>query len=221
MSRSTPRLAPLAGIFGILGVVTGLALDNFPDGSYSDAQVAAWFAENGTTRWVLSGACIALGGSLLLVFASVAAARVERLTGPGITPVARQLITVGGSAWAVLTMIGGAMWLSSPIGVLMFEAKPSAGLMLGAGAAYATLVTVCAFAAAALAAALTTVSRHTGLLGPWVTRLGYPAAVLMLTNVVLPMAVITLWFTAASISLVRRDRDRSRASVPTPDLATA
>jgi hypothetical protein len=72
------------------------------------------------------------------------------------------------------------------------------------GGAYAVLVSVCAFAAALLAATLTTVSRQTGLLPRWLTLAGYPAAALMLTNIFLPMAMTTVYFVAVSITLVRR-----------------
>lgn len=202
-SKSVSKLAPLTGPAGILGVIIGLALDNFPDGSFDDAQVAQWFAVHGTTRWIVSGACIALGGALLLVFAAVLADRVQRVPDHS-APVAAQLVRTAGPAWAVLTMVGGAFWLGAPIGVEMFDAKPTAALMQMAGPAYAILVTVCAFAAAALAAALATVARSTELLPRWLTLLGYPAAVLMLTNVLLPMAVITLWYVAVSVSLLRR-----------------
>lgn len=77
------------------------------------------------------------------------------------------------------------------------------------GGAYAVLVSVCAFAAALLAATLTTVSRQTRLLPRWLTMVGYPAAVLMLTNIFLPMAVITLYFVAVCVALARRTVARS------------
>lgn len=198
---NTTKPAPLAGVLGIAGVIAGLAMDNFPDGSMDDAAVARWFDSHGTGLWMASGFSIALGGTALLLFAGVIAARVESA---GAGPVARHLTSTAATAWGVLTMIGGALWLSVPVGVRFFETKPSADLMSLSGGAYAVLVSVCAFAAALLAATLTTVSRQTGLLPTWLTRAGYPAAVLMLTNIFLPMAVITLYFVAVSISLTRR-----------------
>lgn len=44
------------------------------------------------------------------------------------------------------------------------------------------------------------VRKHDGL----GTLAGIPASVLMLANVVLPMAIIVLWFTAATVCLVKR-----------------
>ncbi|GGB47687.1 hypothetical protein GCM10011492_43570 [Flexivirga endophytica] len=195
------RLAPLTGVGGIAGVIFGLAIDNFPNGSYDDAQVAQWFADNGTARWIVSGASIALGGTLLLVFAAVLAVRIEQA---GAGPVSAKVAHTAGTAWAILTMIGGAMWLAAPVAVDMFDAKPTRALMYGAGPAYATLVSVCAFAAAVLAAALSTAAWHTRLLPRWLATAGFPAAVLMLANTLLPMAVITLWYAAVAIVLTRR-----------------
>lgn len=197
---SLTRLAPLSALLGIAGVLTGLWLDNFPDGTFDDAAVAHWFDVHGTTQWIVSGAGIALGGTVLLIFAAVIT---ERVRDAGAGPVATTLTQVSATGWALLTMVGGAIWLAAPVAVNFFDVVPTAGLMALAGLAYAVLVSVCAFSAAVLAATLTTVSRNTGLLPRWLTRLGYPAAVLMLTNVVLPMAVITLFFVAATICLVR------------------
>ncbi len=198
---SLQKAAPLVGVLGILGVIAGLALDNFPDGTMNDAAVAHWFDVHGTGRWMVSGFAIGLGGALLLVFSAVLAARVEAV---GAGPVSRHLTQTAAIAWATMTMVGGALWLAVPVAVSLFEAKPTSSLMYLAGPAYAVLVSVCAFAAAVLAATLTTVSRHTGLLPRWLTVVGYPAAVLMLSNIVLPMAVITLWYVAVAISLTRR-----------------
>jgi hypothetical protein len=194
-------LAPTSGIAGIAGVIVGLALDDFPDGSFDDAAVAHWFAVHGTTRWIVSGSSIALGGTLLLVFASVLAVRVEQA---GAGPVTARIAQTAGTAWAVLTMLGGALWLAAPVAVQMFDAEPSRALMYGAGAAYAVLVSVCAFAAAVLALAVSAAAWHTSLLPRWLATAGFPAAVLMLANTLLPMAVITLWYGAVAISLARR-----------------
>lgn len=195
------RLAPLSGIAGVGGVILGLVLDNFPDGSYDDAQVAHWFAVNGTARWIVSGASIALGGTFLLLFAAVLTVRIEQ---SGAGAVTAKVAHTAGTAWAILTMIGGAMWLAAPVGVEMFEAKPTRAMMYGAGPAYAILVSVCAFAAAVLALALSTAAWRTQLLPKWLATAGFPAAVLMLANTLLPMAVITLWYVAVAIVLTRR-----------------
>lgn len=64
------------------------------------------------------------------------------------------------------------------------------------------LVSECAFAAAVLAGTLSVVSLHRPAFA--VADLpGLPASVLKLANMVVPMAVITLWFTAKWSSLAR------------------
>ena len=60
---NTTKAAPLAGVLGIAGVIAGLAMDNFPDGSMDDAAVARWFDSHGTGLWMASGFAIALGGT--------------------------------------------------------------------------------------------------------------------------------------------------------------
>lgn len=52
-----------------------------------------------------------------------------------------------------------------------------------------------------LAAALSTAAGHTRLLPRWLATAGFPAAVLMLANTLLPMAVIALWYAAVAITL--------------------
>jgi hypothetical protein len=111
-------------------------------------------------------------------------------------------------------MTGGALWLAVPVGVQFFDVEPDAALMSLSGLPYAVLVTVCAFAAALTAASLTTVSRQTGLLPRWLTLVGYPAAALMLTNIFLPMAVITLYFVAVAVSLARRTTVANETAIP-------
>jgi hypothetical protein len=208
---NTTKAAPLAGVLGIAGVIAGLAMDNFPDGSMSDAAVTRWFDSHGTGLWMASGFSMALGGTLLLVFAGVVAARVEEA---GAGPLGRHLTGTAATAWAVLTMTGGALWLAVPVGVQFFDVEPDAALMSLSGLPYAVLVTVCAFAAAMTAATLTTVSRQTGLLPRWLTLVGYPAAALMLTNIFLPMAVITLYFVAVAVSLARRTTVANETAIP-------
>ena len=55
---------------------------------------------------------IAIGGTLLLVFASVLAARVEAA---GAGPVTQRLVHTAATAWALLTMLGGALFAVVPI----------------------------------------------------------------------------------------------------------
>jgi hypothetical protein len=202
---SLHRLTPLAGVGGILGVIVGLALDDFPDGTMDDAALAHWFDVHGTTRWMVSGVAISLGGALLLVFAALLA---HRVAAAGAGPMTTELVRTAATAWGVLTTVGGALWLAPPVAVRFFEATPTAGGLMVSASAYAVLAIGCGLAASLLAAALAAAGIHTGLLPRWLAVAGIPASVLILANVVLPMAAITLWFGAVAISLVRRAPER-------------
>ena len=80
---------------------------------------------------------------------------------------------------------------------------------------YAVLVTVCALAAALLAAALSVASLQTGMLPRWLTIAGFPAALLILGNMLFPMSAITLFYVAVSIALVRRTSTTRAATTRT------
>jgi hypothetical protein len=206
---SSSRLAPLSGLAGLLFVVLGLATDRAPDSSWGEARTHAWFVSHSLLPWLISATFIAVGGVFLLVFAAVLTARQEQ-TGAG--PIARNLTLVAGSAWGLLTMVGGAGFGTIPVAhVFMDVEAPTANTyhVLG-GLFYGDLVAFCALAAALLALTLGLTARRTGLLPRWLATASVPAAVLMLANAVMPMAVITLYFAAVSIVLARR------ASLPAP-----
>ena len=148
-----------------------------------------------------------VGGALLLVFAAVLARRVEDA---GADSTSTQLVRTAATAWGVLTMVGGALWLAPPVAVRFFEAAPTAGGLMVSAAAYAVLAIACGLAASLLAAALALAAIRTGVLPRWLAIAGVPAmASLILGNVVLPMAVITLWFGAVAISLAGRRRQQA------------
>jgi hypothetical protein len=200
---SSSRLAPLSGLAGLLLVVLGLATDRAPDSSWGEARTHAWFVSHSLVPWLVSATFIALGGVLLLVFAAVLTARQEQA---GAGPVGRYLTLVAGSAWGLLTMVGGAGFGTIPVAHVFMNAEaPTANTyhVLG-GLFYGILVAFCAFAAALLALTLGLTSRVTGLLPRWLTRASVPAAVLMLANALMPMAVLTLYFATVSIVLARR-----------------
>jgi hypothetical protein len=206
MKRSA-QLAPLTGFLGVAGVVGALAVDNLPDKTVSSADLATFLAVHGSTRWFLMSVAISLAGTVLLVFAATLGVRAGDA---GAGPITRQVVQISATAWALLTMLGGALFGVVPI-KLMFYGKgaPSADLYHYLSAlGYGVLVSVCAFAAALLALSLSVASWRTGLLPRWLTIAGFPAAVLMLANMLFPMEVITLYFVAVSISLTRRGRAR-------------
>jgi hypothetical protein len=221
---SAHRLAPLSGLAGLFFVVLGLATDRAPDSDWDAARTHAWFESHSLVPWLLSATFIAIGGTLLLVFAAVLAARQEML---GAGPIGRHLTLVAASAWGLLTMIGGAGFGMIPLAhIFMNPEPPTANTyhVLG-GLFYGILVAFCALAAALLAITLGVTARRTGLLPRWLTRARVPAGILMLANALLPMAVITLYFAAVSIVLARRPATATTAvggvGVPAPVTATA
>jgi hypothetical protein len=214
------KLAPLTGILGIAGVLAGLATDTQPDSSASSADLARYLASQGHVHWFAEAMAVALGGTVLLVFASVLGARVEAA---GAGPVTQRLVQTAASAWGLLTMLGGALFGVVPLKLMFYgpTAPSAAAYHLVEATGYAVLVTVCAFAASLLAVALSVASWQTGLLPRWLTLAGFPAALLMLANMLFPMSVITLYFVAVAIALVRRtpavgEARTATAGVPVP-----
>jgi hypothetical protein len=197
------KLAPLTGVLGIAGVLAGLVTDNLPDRSASSADLAGYLAQQGHVHWFVEAMLIALGGTVLLVFAAVLAARVEAA---GAGPVTSRLVHTAATAWGLLTMLGGALFGVIPIKLMFYgAAAPSASTYhVIEATSYAVLVTTCAFAASLLAVALSVASLQTGLLPRWLAIAGFPAGLLMLGNMVFPMSAITLFFVAVSIALARR-----------------
>lgn len=205
------RTAPLTGTAALVLLVGALASDDLPDGRASGADITAWFVEHGTTGYLARSLVVAFAGVLLLVFA---AALSDRAAAAGSSSTIVRVIQNAGTGWAVLTMVGGALSGAVPITMTFYDPTPPSPEIyhVANGAAYAVLVTVCAFAAALTAFALSLAARGTGLLPRWLAYAGFPAALLMLANLVLPMAVMTVYFVAVSVALTRRGSVRRDAA---------
>lgn len=213
---SMQRTAPLSGVLGLVLVAAGLASDRAPDSGWGDAQTQAWFATHGLGGWLVSAVLIALGGTVLLVFAAVVAARQEQV---GAGPIARHLTLLAGGAWALLTIMGGAGFGTIPLAHVFMNPEPpsTATYHVLGGLFYGLLVAFCALAASLLAATLSISALRTGLLPRWLAVAGLPAAVLMLANAMLPMLVITVYFATVSIVLTKRGVPRRAVDdVPLP-----
>ncbi len=197
------RLAPLTGVLAIALIVASLASDSLPDSTSDDATLAAYVASHGVTAWFVMATGIALGGVLLLVFTGVLGARVAEA---GAGPVTQRVVQTAGTAWAVLTMMGGAMSAIVPIKVMFYTPDaPTAALYPYLNAlSYSVLVSVCAYAAALCAFALSVAGIQSGVIPRWLAIAGLPAAALMLANVVLPMSMITVYFVTVSVTLAVR-----------------
>jgi len=210
------RLFPLTGLGAIALVIAGLATDKAPTSSWSDARITHWYVDHGRGFWLASAFLIAAAAPLLLAFTAdlrhrMAAARVGDR--------AQSLVLGAGIAWAVTLITGAGLYAAVPA-AMTFSHAPAPGADISRftlGASYGILVAFSAFAAALLAGTLSVVSLRHGVLPRWLAIIGLPASLLMLANAVMPMAVITLWFSAASISLAVR----APGTVPSADAAGA
>lgn len=205
---TTSRLAPLSGLAAIGSVVTGLAMDAAPTSSWSATRITAWYSTHSLGHWFVSAYVLAAGAPLFLLFVTSVLAR---MNDAGADRRARTLVLASGVTFAVTVLVGAGLYAAVPAGMTFSKAPaPSADVSRYLlAAAYGVLVMFSALAAALFTASLSISSlRHRVLPRP-VAILGIPAAALMLLNAVLPMAVITLWFTAASIALVLPRQNKS------------
>lgn len=214
------RLTPLAGLGGVALVIAGLATDRAPSSGWPDARIQAWYLHHGLGLWLLSAYLVAAGAPLLIAF--VAELR-HRFAAAGAGQRAQSIALAAGIAWAVTLLTGAGLDAAVPA-AMTFSHAPAPGADISRftlGAAYGTLVMFSALAAALLALTTSIVSLRHRVLPRWLALVGIPASLLMLANAALPMAVITLWYAAASISLALRSRTDVGALEPTPVGSTA
>ena len=215
------RLAPLSGLAGIAFIIAGLATDHAPTSSWPNARIEDWYAHHGRGGWLASAYLLAAAAPLLIAF--VADVR-HRLAASGVGDRAQSMVLGAGIAWAVTLLTGAGLYAAVPA-AMTFTDAPAPGADISRftlGAAYGTLVMFSAFAAALLAITLSLISLRHRVLPRWLAMIGIPASLLMLANAALPMGVITLWFSAASIALaVRRPSTLTPTDTATAPVATA
>jgi hypothetical protein len=221
MSSPLRRLAPLTGLGGILFLVAGLATDQAPTSSWSDARIEGWYAHHGRAHWLVSAYLLAAAAPLLLAFAAEVR---ERLAEVGASDRARSLVSGAGVAFAVTILVGAGLYAAVPAAMTFTKAPAphadTSRYLLGAS--YGTLVMFSAFAAALLAGTVSVVSLRHPVLPRWLAIAGIPASLLMLANALLPMGVITLWYGVASVALAgRRASLGTRVAGLEPRAATA
>lgn len=197
------RLAPLTGVLAIGAIVASLASDSLPDSTSDDMTLATYVAAHGAAGWFAMATGIAIGGALLLVFTAVVDAR---LAEAGVGPITRGVAQTPGTAWGTLVLLGGALEGVVPIKLIFYSpGAPSAALYPYLNAmSYSVLVSVCAYAAALLTVALSVAALRTGVLPRWLAVVGFPAALLMLANILLPMSMITIYMIITCITLTVR-----------------
>lgn len=149
------------------------------------------------------GGGVGLAGVLLLIFTSVLATRLEHA---GAGPTAVRIVTAAGTGWAAMTMLAGAAWIGPFVAHAAFTKTPPTAQsnLIMSGFGYSALTLFAGLSAAIVAATVTAVALRSDMLPRWLAIAGVPASVLILANPVLPMAVMTLWFTAVTVCLIRR-----------------
>jgi hypothetical protein len=218
--NGTRRLAALTGVAGIALVVAGLGSDTAPTASWPAARIEAWYAGHGLGPWLVSGYLLAAGAPFLLLFTAELR---ERLARQGAGERVQSLVLGAGIAFAVTLLTGAGLYVAVPA-AMTFTQAPSPGADVSRyllGGAYGILVMFSAFAAALFAGAVSVASLRHPVLPRWLAVAGLPAAVLMLANAVLPMAVITLWFAAVSIALALRRATPEAGRTRTTELVGA
>ena len=216
---TSQRLTPLSGLAGIACIVGGLAADAAPTSSWPDARITGWYATHGMTHWLLSACLLALGAPFLLIFTADLAAR---LADRGAGRRATAVVAGAGITWATTILVGAALYAAVAAAITFAQAPaPSPDISrYFLGSAYGVLVMFSAFAAALLAAALSLTALRCRTLPRWLAAAGIPASILMLANAWLPMAAITLWFAATSITLTVAHRAPA-SRISQPAMATA
>jgi hypothetical protein len=161
----------------------------------------------------VSAFLIALAVPFLLVFTAVVR---ERLAAGGASSRVQWVLQGAGTAYAVTLLVGAALYGAVPA-ARVFSRAPAPSPDVSRyflGASYGALVAFSAFAAALFALTLSVGSIRSRAVPRWLAVAGFPFALLMLLNALLPMAAITVWFLVTSVTLTVRPASIATA-VPT------
>lgn len=194
------RLAPLSGLAAVGLIVVALFSDAGPTSRWTDARIENWYASHSITPWLLESYVLAFAAPLLLLFVATVGAR---LRGAGAGETALKVLNGGGSAFAATLLVGAGLYAAVPASMTFAGAPaPTAAVSRAMlGASYGILVMFMALAAALVTLTISVAALRARILPRWVAIGGIPAAILMLANAVLPMAVIALWFAVLSIAV--------------------
>ncbi|NYJ03990.1 hypothetical protein [Petropleomorpha daqingensis] len=212
------RLSALSGLAGIVLLDVGWFWD--PAAPFgSDAHIAAWYAAHGDGQWLAAAAVTLLAVPFLWVFATVVG---RRLDAGGASRTLRLLAVGAGRAFALTVLVFGLLYAAIPLSrTLTVVGAPSGAVSrFWDGAVFGEFIVAATLSVVVLVAAVSVAGfRREGIpLGLGIA--GIPLAVLVLGTFFLPMAGITLWFVAASVTLaVVRPRSLEPA-VPAPVPAT-
>jgi hypothetical protein len=197
------RLSALSGLAGIVLLDVGWFWD--PAAPFgSDAHIAAWYASHGDAQWLAAAAVTLLAAPFLWFFATGLPSRVA----------------VGaGKAFALTVLVFGLLYAAIPLSrtFTVVGAPSGAVSRFWDGAVFGEYIVAATLSVVVLVGTVSVAAfRRQGIpLGLGIA--GIPLAVLVLATFFLPMAGITLWFLAASITLAaRRPRPAEVVAQPVP-----
>ena len=216
MSRPTA----LSGLAGIVLLDVGWFWD--PAAPFgSDAHIAAWYASHGDAAWLAAAAVTVLAAPFLWIFANCVR---DRLAAGGASRSLRLVASGAGKAFALTVLVFGLLYAAIPLSrtFTVVGAPGGAVSRFWDGAVFGEYIVAATLSVLVLVGAVSVAAfRRQGIpLGLGIA--GVPLAVLVLATFFLPMAGITLWFLAASITLAAsRPRSVERATAVQPAPAQA
>ena len=197
------RWAPLSGaLFVVLWVLAYVTLGDTVESSNSDAEILAYFGDDGQRKRAFLAAVLLLGSSLpFIVFLSVLRGRLEHGEGGGgvWTMAAYGAGLVSTMLWAVAAALYVVSSMTSD-GEGGFELDPDTFRLLG-DAGFLVWVTA-GTTMSVLVLATSIVGIRAGIIPRWLSLLGFAVALCLLASfVVIPVILLLAWLFAVSIAL--------------------
>jgi len=212
------RTAALSGLAGIALLDVGWFWDPTPPIDWSNRHLDAYFATHSNAHWLIAAVLQFLAVPFFWRFGMVVR---DRLAAGGAAPRIVRLAAGSGRAFAITVLAFDVCYAVIPFtGLFTDVGTPSADVYrfwnAGTFAVYIPLSTL--FVAGTIAAVCAGAFRGRAVpLGLGIA--GVPLGLLTLGNFFLPMAGITLWFAAASVTLAATRGPARAAVVPEPRAA--
>lgn len=202
------RIGPAAGLaFAVLYFAFGLSpLMDLPEGAYSDEQVIALVADEGSrTGIVVGGVLVALAGVAMLIFLADLRLRLATAARDSSLPT---LAFGAGLIYVAMLFVAGNAWTGYATGVAVGELpvpQDATLLRVLSDAGFGMLLIYGLLAAATCVVATSISARRTGILSRALTMSGFViAALLCLGFTYMPQFLVPVWVVAVSIALLRQ-----------------
>jgi hypothetical protein len=212
------RLSALAGLAGIVLLDVGWFWD--PAAPFgSDAHIAAWYAGHGDAPWLAAAAVTVLAAPFLWIFANGIR---DRLAERGASRSLQLLAGGAGRAFALTVLVFGLLYAAIPLSrTLTVVGAPSGAVSrFWDAAVFGEYIVAATVSVAVLVGAVSVAAFRSRAVPVGLGIAGVPLAVLVLGTFFLPMAGITLWFLATSITLAASRPRGVRSAAPQPVAAT-